>query len=559
VHLSRQGAALEGDEDALRLRLRLLSRRQWPEDGDYVPEESHLQLEAENLDGPEPPEVLLQGLPHAAPEYTEGPRRVVTVQLGSTLGVLPIELRAGPRRATAEVEVRPRKLDYQAHYLAMKSELESLAQNLLLHAWQAAAERHGVEPVQQQTPAELVTLLRELWREVRRTFELIALDPHRDLVSEFEVADVSRAREIGPESLADLVRQPSYWAVHPAGVPPLPSTVKLSTGKLVTPVQVLEDRTELSYDTAPNRVVKAGLDLVRRHVREAVRIMATGLPQGHFALDSKEPYEALLGELSRGLGAMLRQDFVAEAGEAQPSDFAQHTLEADPRYRTMSQLLKTLTLGISPRVTGRPFVASEREVWEVFEYWTYLSLVGELLWRGWTPVNGDDVFKVKRSGLVLDLVRGVESVIRMEKGTASVSLYYQRAVKSRSAPKTGALQSRTHEMKPDAMLVIRQGTTERLVVLDAKYRLDPDGINPPQSAIDDVHVYRDGIGRFEKRPDGTFTFLPTVGLGIVAFPSQDPSAFEASRYADSLAHGLGAVSCLPGQQGARRIADACSL
>ena len=154
------------------------------------------------------------GLPHAAPEYEDGRRRVIHFQLGSTLGFLPIEIRVGPRHATTEVEVRPRELDYQAHYLAMKSELEELAQNLLLHTWQAAAERRGIAPVETRTPAELVGLLRQLWAEVRRSFELIALDPHRDLVSEFEVADVSRARELGPESLADLVRQPSYWTDH---------------------------------------------------------------------------------------------------------------------------------------------------------------------------------------------------------------------------------------------------------------------------------------------------------------------------------------------------------
>lgn len=557
--LTRHGATLQGEEDALRLRFRLLSGRSWPDDGDYIPEESYVRIEAENCDGSDPPEVTLHGLAGAAPEYTEGSCRIIEMQLGSTLGFVPVELRVGTRRVTAEVEVRPRKLDYQTHYQAMRSELEELAQNLLLHSWQAAAERHGVAPAEERTPAELVNLLRQLWAEVRRTFELIALDPHRDLVSEFAVADASRAREIGPESLADLVRQPSYWMVHPVGMPPLRSTVKLATGTLVTPMRVLEDRTELSYDTPPNRVVKAGLDLVRRNVREAIKLVGAGLPQGHFGLQAKAPYAALLEELSRGLGGMLRQDFLAEASGAQPPDFAQHTLEADPRYRLMAQLLRTLTLGISPKVTGRPFVASEREVWEVFEYWTYLSLVGELLTRGWEPVNGEDVFKVKRSGLVLDLVRGVKSVIRVRKGTNSVELYYQRAVQSRSMPRTGALQSRTHEMKPDAMLVIKQGTGERIVVLDAKYRLDPDGINPPQSAIDDVHVYRDGIGRFDARPDGSFGFVSLVALAIVAFPSQDPAAFANSRYADSLRQGLGAVSCLPGQNGSRRIADICGL
>ena len=174
-------------------------------------------------------------------------------------------------------------------------------------------------------------------------------------------------------------------------------------------------------------------------------------------------------------------------------------------------------------------------------------------------MNGEEVFKVKPSGLVLDLVRGVESVIRFEKGADSVALYFQRAVKSRSTPKTGALQWSTDEMKPDVMLQIERGSVEQLVVVDAKYRLDPDGINLPQSAIDDEDVYRDGIGRFEKRPDGSYAFVPLVALGIVAFPSQDPFAFATSRYAESVHQGLGAVSCLPGQDGAERIAAACGL
>jgi hypothetical protein len=558
VLLTRSGATLQGEEQGLRLRIRLL-RGRWPDDGDYIPEESYVQIEAEDLDGRQPPELRLQGLAGAAPEYEDGGRRVMHVQLGSTLGLVPIEARCGPRRLAAEIEVRPRKLDYQAHYLAMRSELEALAQNLLIHSWQAAVERRGAARVDTRTPAELVDLLRQLWTEVRRTFELIALDPHRDLVSELEVADASRAREIGGASLADLVRQPAHWVEHPAEAPLMPSTVTLDSGRRVTPVRILEDRTALSYDTAPNRVVKAGLHLVRRNLRGAMRLIDSGLPRGHFALQAQAPYAALLDELSRGLGSMLRQDFLAEAGAAHASDFFQHTLEADPRYRSMAQLLKTLTLGIGPQVTGRPFVASVREVWEVFEYWSYLSLVTELLSRGWSPVNGDDLFKVKPSGLVLDLARGVASVIRLERGADRVAVCFQRTIRSRSAPQTGALQSRTHEMRPDVILQIEQGGVERLVVVDAKYRLDADGINPPQSAIDDVHVYRDGIGRFERAADGSHRFVPLVTLGIVAFPSRDPSAFAGNRYFESLEHGLGAVSCLPGQDGASRIADACGL
>jgi uncharacterized protein len=559
LQLTRKGQVLQGEEHALRLRLRLIGGRAWPADGDYVPEESQLLIEAADLEGAGPPDIELHGLRGVAPEYVDGCVRVMTVQLGSTLGFLPIEIAVGTRRAFAEVEVRPKKLDYQTHYLAMKSQLEELAQNLLVHSWQAAVERYGLAPSEDRTPAELVSLLNQLWAEVRRAFELIALDPHRDVVSEFDIADASRARQVGPESLADLVRQPSFWVEHPPDTPPLPSTRTLPSGLRVTPVRVLEDRTELSYDTPPNRVLKAGLDLVRRHVGLAIRLVHEGLPAGHFALAAEEPYTALLDELSRGLGAMMRNDFIAQAGTASSTDFAQHTLEADPRYRSMVKLLKMLTLGVSPVITGRAFTVSVREVWELFEYWTYLSLVSELIWRGWEPMDADETFKAERRGLVLDLARGAESLIRMSKGEDVVALYYQRSVKSRLSPKTGALQSRTHAMRPDVMVESRIGDIGRLAVIDAKYRLDVDGVGPPQSAIDDVHVYRDGIGRYEPRPDGSYAFLPALDIGIVAFPGPDPEAFAGSRYEDSLRHGIGAVCCLPGMEGAKLIADVCKL
>ena len=57
--LTRQGATLQGEDEGFRLRLRLLGGRSWPDDGDYIPEESHVQLEAEDLDGQDPPEVRL--------------------------------------------------------------------------------------------------------------------------------------------------------------------------------------------------------------------------------------------------------------------------------------------------------------------------------------------------------------------------------------------------------------------------------------------------------------------------------------------------------------------
>ena len=108
-------------------------------------------------------------------------------------------------------------------------------------------------------------------------------------------------------------------------------------------------------------------------------------------------------------------------------------------------------------------------------------------------------------------------------------------------------------MVPD-ISILHRGRTDRLILADAKYQLDADGISPPQHAIDALHVYRDGIG--VNGPDG---FQTMVDLAIAAYPGPPPADFEQHRYFQSLVDGIGAVPALPSVGGSAALADACGF
>lgn len=548
VDLAVDAGALVAIDDALRLRVRPLGRRGLSPDGQHVLEESRLLVEAEDLDGEGPPSIEIHGLEGIGEPDAVDNRTAVEVNTGSALGTIPIRVSRGGRSILASIEVRPYKLDYQSHYVEMRDQLEELAHNLLLHAWQAAARKRGLQIAEEPTPAELIALLGELWERLRRLFSTIEADPHREVVSAFEVSDLSRARDIRQESIVDLVRHPSHWLTHPQSRPPLPATQSIG-GALFTPIKVLEHLAELTYDTAPNRVLAHMLRKLLGAVHEARRITVEDIASDYFPLQAKPSYLRFLGRLAAGIGAIVRTDFLAEAGAVRPGDFSEHILEADPRYRALMDLLRLLHLGISPRIEGRAFAVSEREVWEIFEYWIYLSVTAELLTRDWDALDADTLFRTSDEGLVLGLARGTTATVTFVKDGDRLELTYQRRYVSGRVLAAGTLHTRTHDMQPDIVIrTVDPAGVERIAVIDAKYRLDTDAIGPPQSSIDALHVYHDGIGR--TLPTGAF--LPAVTMAIAAFPAPSVEEFNGHRYERSLRFGVGGLPFLPGQHGAAR-------
>ena len=67
-----------------------------------------------------------------------------------------------------------------------------------------------------------------------------------------------------------------------------------------------------------------------------------------------------------------------------PASRSTHVARVDARYREVPRAASLLEWGVLQGVGGEPLLMSERETWQIYEYWVYLYLVSTFdtsVWR----------------------------------------------------------------------------------------------------------------------------------------------------------------------------------
>lgn len=186
--------------------------------------------------------------------------------------------------------------------------------------------------------------------------------------------------------------------------------------------------------------------------------------------------------MARQLRGLLALPLFEDVGSGLPRPDASPVWKNDPHYRRFAALHRDMSLGIAS-VFGDFLQMPLARTFDLYELWAYLRLVRAAVERfGVDPLDLAGLFE---AGQGLTLAAG-QAVVRLP--AAGFSLCFQRRYREFWIEKDSR-GSFSREMRPDVAIESMPGAADRLIVLDAKYRIGAD-LN---DALASAHMYRDAL------------------------------------------------------------------
>jgi hypothetical protein len=482
---------------------------------------------------------------------------------------------AGARGHAFAVQVRPRKLDYEAEYHGMLEQIADHAVEAILQGFAPASRAFEVDPTQiglvgYRALAFLVARLRS--SEFQHALERIARSPHRRWDTVTSARSVQHGLPAGPHVARQLTR--------PGATVPLPAHLDhLALNGL--PRRVAHTENVVTFDTPPNRFARYALerwqglafDVLRALDRKGVGAgpRARGIEECRWLIDECAGY--------------LDRPPLRDAGPLRLFPQGDPVLRRQAGYR---DVLRTFALtdaapALVAELPDDPFAATQRNIAVLYEYWCFFKLAGCITEAtGRSP--GTPPFKLEGGVLALVLKQGGASRLEWTAEVAGrrlgLSLWFNRDFGPSGTVDT-EYTTWVHRMRPDASLRIRplsarpgdavNPAPDVWLHFDAKYRItgaeldDAAGTEVRSYAEGDakrddmlrMHAYRDAI----RRSAGAYVLYPGSGgpdhtseyreilPGIGAFPlrpasgdSTDGSAALTSFVRDVLHHAANQAS-----------------
>jgi hypothetical protein len=401
---------------------------------------------------------------------------------GFHAGTVEAELRLQgqpPRRFEVVTDPDRRKLTRDAFDAMLREILDdSFALFSLSSFRKAVGHGSGSRP----PPVARLEFLRSRVDELSAIVESIARSPRRRLAAEERVLPYHRAsRATGLEILRSfrsgrLRRESVSPSRLPAGL----------QGFLPEQIRLRQHRSSL--DLPEHRQMAACLQSWSAWLSSTAGL----LERSRKVSDNEQQqtasvWAARCRRLSHRITRLAEAAPFAEAGEAAPRLVLSALFRHDPLYRRFYRLWQDMNLGIAA-VFGDFLNLPLARTFELYELWCFLRLV-----RAGAEAFGPDGLEI-RDLFISDAAGGVT----LAAGAVTVpvgsgwKLCFQKQYREfwREADGRGSY-SRT--MTPDVVVAHDAGEagTGRLIVLDAKYRID-DGLN---DALSSIHTYRDALVR----------------------------------------------------------------
>jgi hypothetical protein len=324
-------------------------------------------------------------------------------------------------------------------------------------------------------PIARLEFLRSRIDLIANTVTAIDARPRRILRAEDVVTPSWRAaRATSPEVLKSFR---SGRLDRETGPPRLPPALR---GHL--PAVIRRKVRRSSLDIAAHRQMKASLEVWARWLENVAQVLAAVAPA--------DPEDGVAGRLwaarSRRMARRLRQlldlSLFEDVGGGPPRPDASAIWRGDPQYRRFAAIHRDMSRGIAD-VFGDFLQMPLARTFDLYELWAYLRLVRAAVDR-FGP-DGVDVSGLFDAGTGITLAAG-QAVVRLP--AAGFALCFQRRYREFWIEKDGR-GSFSREMRPDVAIEALDGQPERLIVLDAKYRIGA-GLN---EALASAHMYRDAL------------------------------------------------------------------
>lgn len=415
-----------------------------------------------------------------------------------------------------EVEVFPSKLDYAADYNVLVADLQDILTSLVLTYLRSTYQLGFVTDAEGSSRLEWILLLRYVVDDLERGLRYIDRHPHHELVP--------KRVPTRPEKL----RRPDATV-----------SKSIAQGKRRLP----ERRAQMTWDVPEHRWLKSQLSLIRQNLAD-IHSVERKSSSGN-RVRQLRILEEIAG-LEDRIESLERLEFIARAKGSARAGSASPRFEAKPGYREAHRACSMLLQGL--RVDGGPVGLSLKEIYSLYEYWCYLTLI-----RLISKITGEEIpvrelFSIEQNGLRVRLRRGTSQTVKFSSGGRVLEVTYNPEYKG---------DAFILPQKPDVVLTIHdpQWPTMRLVI-DAKYRIETSRAyvkqfgspGPPQAAIDALHRYRDAI-LDETGAQGPRSEIVkrSVVEGVALFPYADVNdEFRNSRFWTHLKRlGIGAIPLLP--------------
>ena len=441
---------------------------------------------------------------------------------GFNAGVAEAELRIRGRTVAVELVTDP------AAGKASREAFDGMVGDILsdtLALLSAGGHRAGLAKGVGSRPPPLARLeyLRSRAERIAAAVRAIDASPRRTLVAETEAIPYWRAKAAtGTEIARSLSTSRLLRDMNKPSI--LPESLR---GHL--PAKIRKTVRRSSLDIPEHRAIKACLRHWGQWLSDAAALLAAAPPESR-----KGGAAARMRAAGRTLTTLLSLPLFDGVGDAAPRPEATPLFRHEPRYREFMRLHEEMTLGVSP-VFGDFLDLPLARTHELYELWAYLRLVRAAADMEGGPVDVSRLFKVSSGGVEI-----AREQIAAKAGRITVA--FQRSFGECWRHPAG-IGSTSRIMVPD--IVVAVDGAERMVAIDAKYRID-GGV---ADAMTSAHTYRDAIVVSDKggiRPllAGSFLLSPqrVAEAGDWKAAGSPARFFHAAYRAE---YGIGAFSLPP--------------
>lgn len=424
-----------------------------------------------------------------------------TLHFQNEVGLSSFEIREGDTiLLDVLIEVFPTKLDYKTDYKDLLLEVQEELYNLAYHFVQRTYVLGEAKYYKDPSLGEFYRLFTAHIENYQKAIEQIERMPHHQLTKHYNEVRGERLRKQDSSGRAYLRKNARQFVEMSNG-----KGINIA-GKIMMPTKGLLMKKEQTFDTLENRYVKWTMQRIMSRLYTLIEVLEK-------AIKSKDKTHVISTDLVHALKVVdswlqmrLHSPFWQSIGQL---DRSVHSLvlQMAPGYREVHQIYSILAQSIV--LQGELYKMSLKNIWKLYEYWTFLKL-GQILSKECHALT-QNIIQFNSNGLFINLTDGqrIERTFEHKVTGEKISLVYQYD--------TGK-QVPTIQQKPDSMLSIaKKGKNyEFQYIFDAKYKIDFNsrfGPSPQQEDINTMHRYRDAIvvannGAYERTAFGAYVLFP---------------------------------------------------
>ena len=445
-----------------------------------------------------------------------------SINFGSDIGYSEFEIRSNNTALLSlKLEVFPSKIDYQKDYQQLISEVNQEVYNLAYDFLRKTYQNMKIAEENNATEAEFFVIIKNIFDDLFKAFRRIEESPHHRIIKKRNVRPAARVKSINRQSIKWLNKNSQHY-----------------NRKLQLPEKILAVEKKLSYNNFENKFLKwVFTELIKRLHSFKDKY-----------LDYKQnPDQDLVNKIEkmiRKLKLTLKRSFLEQVGELQKIDSISLVLQMAPGYKEIYRYYLMLLKGLS--VNGEIFRLSIKELWQLYEYWTFLKL-NRLLQNKYKMIK-NNIIELDYSGINVTLSKGAQAEVEY------INPITEEVFTLSYNTQTG--DGITTNQKPDNILSLSKKDSKYhyKFIFDAKYRLNMaeegtrygnryKGIPGPEEAdINTMHRYRDAVAAELSESK----YQRTMVGAYVLFPYHDQQKFKNHQFYKSIDKiNIGAFPFLP--------------